>query len=250
MSSNISINDLRHTGNDIQRNIGIARGDYRDLSSINKFGFNESVGTAYETIWEGSTNYTYPATAGTIHLTADDTDDNGGTVKVQGLDENWDITEETLTIGGVEGQKQFRRVYRMELLTANTGTVNVDVINAIHTQADSTVSTVAYLAAGAGQTLMCVYTVPRNYRAYLTRVTATVEKKDRDSRLRLLAKQNTDSEIFNVKGQWTSAGDKINITYTVPLVFGEMTDIELRGKMSSTATAMGGEFDIILEKLT
>jgi hypothetical protein len=33
-------------------------------------------------------------------------------------------------------------------------------------------------------------------------------------------------------------------------VFGEMTDIELRGKMASVATAMGGEFDIILEKLT
>jgi hypothetical protein len=111
------------------------------------------------------------------------------------------------------------------------------------------VSTVAYLAAGAGQTLMCVYTVPRNYRAYLTRVTATVEVKDRGSRLRLLAKRNTDGEIFNVKGQWTSAGEKINITYTVPLVFGEKTDIELRGKMSSTATAMGGEFDIILEKI-
>ena len=160
MSSNISINDLRHTGNDIQRNIGIARGDYRDLSYINKFGFNESVGTAYETIWEGSTNYTYPATAGTIHLTADDSDDNGGTVKVQGLDENWDITEETLTIGGVEGQKQFRRVYRMEMLTANTGTVNVDVINAIHTQADSTVSTVAYLAAGAGPVSYTHLTLP------------------------------------------------------------------------------------------
>ena len=233
---------------DIQRNLLIARGDYRDLSYINKFGFNESVGTAYETIWEGSTNYTYPATAGTIHLTADDTDDNGGTVRVQGLDENWDITEETLTIGGVEGQKQFRRVYRMEMLTANTGTVNVDVINAIHTQADSTVSTVAYLSAGAGQTLMCVYTVPRNYRAYLTRVTSTVEVKDRASRLRLLAKRNTDTEIFNVKGQWTSSGEKININYTVPLVFGEKTDIELRGKMASVATAMGGEFDIILEK--
>jgi hypothetical protein len=136
----------------------------------------------------------------------------------------------------------------MEMLTANTGTVNVDTINAIHTQADSTDTTVAYLAAGAGQTLMCVYTVPRGYRAYLYRVTATVEVKDRNSRLRLLAKRNTDSEIFNVKGQWTSSGDKINIHYTVPLVFAEMTDIELRGKMGNVATAMGGEFDIILEK--
>ena len=245
-----SIRDLRHANNDIQRNIGIARGDYKDdLSSINKFGFNESVGTAYETIWEGSANYSYPATAGTVQLTADDSDDNGGTVKVQGLDANWDITQETLTIGGARSTQQFRRVYRMELLTANTGTVNVDTINAIHTQADSTDTTVAYLSAGAGQTLMCVYTVPRNYRAYLTRVTATVEVKDRASRLRLLAKRNTDTEIFNVKGQWTSSGEKININYTVPLVFGEMTDIELRGKMGSVATAMGGEFDLILEKI-
>ena len=246
----MTIYSKRHPAQRIQENIGIARGDFYDLSSINKFGFNESVGTAYETIWEGSTNYTYPATAGTVQLTADDSDDNGGTVKVQGLDANWDITEEILTIGGARGVKQFRRVYRMEMLTANTGTVNVDVINAIHTQADSTDTTVAYLSAGAGQTLMCVYTVPRNYRAYLTRVTATQEKNDKDSRLRLLAKRNTDSEIFNVKGQWTSSGDKINIEYTVPLVFGEKTDIELRGKVGSVATAMGGEFDIILEKLT
>jgi hypothetical protein len=165
------------------------------------------------------------------------------------LDANWDITGETLTIGGARGTQQFRRVYRMEMLTANTGTVNVDTITATHTQADSTDTIVAYLAAGAGQTLMCVYTVPRKYRAYLTRVTATVEVKDRNSRLRLLAKPNAESEIFNVKGQWTSSGDKININYTVPLVFGQMTDIELRGKMSTVATAMGGEFDIILEKI-
>ena len=242
--------DNTHSGSRVSPvNLHIARGDWNDLSYINKFGFNESVGTAYETIWEGSTNYTYPASAGTVQLTADDSDDNGGTVLVQGLDANWDITSETLTIGGDRGTQQFRRVYRMELLTANTGTVNVDTINAIHTQADSTDTTVAYLAAGAGQTLMCVYSVPRGYRAYLYKITATVEKKDRDSRLRLLAKRNTDSEIFNVKGQWTSAGDKININYTVPLMFDEMTDIELRGKMGTTATPMGGEFDIILEKL-
>ena len=229
--------------------LAIAKGFVHRFSHVNKFGFNESVGTAYETIWEGSTNYTYPASAGTVQLTADDSNDNGGTVRVQGLDANWDITEETLTIGGDRGTQQFRRVYRMELLTANTGTVNVDTITATHTQADSTDTTVAYLAAGAGQTLMCVYTVPRGYRAYLTRVTATVEVKDRNSRLRLLAKKNTDTEIFNVKGQWTSAGDKININYTVPLVFGEICDIELRGKMGTVATPMGGEFEIILEKL-
>ena len=76
-----------------------------------------------------------------------------------------------------------------------------------------------------------------------------MEVKDRNSRLRLLAKKNTDTEIFNVKGQWTSAGDKININYTVPLVFGEICDIELRGKMGTVATPMGGEFEIILEKL-
>jgi len=80
-----SIRDLRHANNDIYRNIGIARGEWADLTHINKFGYNAATSSAFETVWDGGATYSYPATAGTIQLVADDSQDNGSTVEVQGL---------------------------------------------------------------------------------------------------------------------------------------------------------------------
>ena len=42
-----------------EQNINIARGLIRGASHINKFGYNSSVGSNFETVWDGSNIYTY-----------------------------------------------------------------------------------------------------------------------------------------------------------------------------------------------
>ena len=89
------------------------------------------MGSSFETIWDGNNTYSYPSSAGTATATSSDTDDNTGTVEIQGLDSNYDLATETLTIGGSAGSTSFIRVFRAVMKTANTGTSNVGTISII-----------------------------------------------------------------------------------------------------------------------
>ena len=57
-------------------------------SGIQKFGYNASVGTSFETVWGNGTGlYQYPTSATTAVATSSNTAaDNGGTVHIFGLD--------------------------------------------------------------------------------------------------------------------------------------------------------------------
>ena len=111
-----SIRDLRHANNDIYRNIGIARGEWSDLYHVNKFGYNTATANSFETVWEGSNIYSYIDAA--INVTATSASggtDNGVVVLVEGLDDNYNIQEESLTLAGsgtATGTKTFKRIFR------------------------------------------------------------------------------------------------------------------------------------------
>lgn len=134
--------------------INVEKGLVEDFSAVNKFGYNSSVGGSYETIWDGNNTYTYASSAGTATITSTDTaSDNGGTVEIQGLDSNYDLATETLTIGGSAGTTSFIRVFRAVMKTATTGNANVGTLSVII----STV-TVAQIRPTYGQSLMAIYT--------------------------------------------------------------------------------------------
>ena len=80
--------------------LSVQKGLVQNYSGIQKFGLNTSVGSSFETIWDGDNVYTYPSSAGTATATSSNTgSDNDGTVEIQGLDSNYDLATETLTIG-------------------------------------------------------------------------------------------------------------------------------------------------------
>ena len=145
----------------------IARGLVKGVYSVNKFGYNSDVpSNAFETVWDGSNLYTYVSTPGVATVTSTDTtDDNGGTVQVFGLDNNYNLVDETLTIGGAAGSVTFKRVFRAVMLTATTGDTNEGTISVT---VDSIA--VAKISPGKGQTLMAIYTIPANKRGYLVQL--------------------------------------------------------------------------------
>ena len=142
--------------------LAVQRGDVNNFSGVQKFGYNSSVGTSFETIWDGGGDYTFITSSGTATATSSDTDDNTGTIQIFGLDSNYDLAEETLTIGGSAGSVSFIRVFRALMKTANTGNANVGTITITVSS-----TTVAQILPTYGQTLMEIYTVPRKYQAYL-----------------------------------------------------------------------------------
>ena len=154
--------------------IQVARGNITGVEHISKFGKNLDVdtGTTPEDMWTGAANPYVPPVAARIHLiTGDGNDTSAGTgartVKIYGLDSNWDKISETVTMNGATGvitTSSFLRIYRAHVVTAGSLETNSGLISAINLT-DASVS--AQIEAGDGQTFMAIMPIPANKRGYL-----------------------------------------------------------------------------------
>ena len=207
--------------NNAQFGLALQKGEINRFGGIHKFGLNTAVGTSFETIWDGNNTYTYPSSAGTATVTSSNTSaDNAGTVEVEGLDANYDVATETITIGGSAGSTSFIRVYRAVMKTANTGNANVgDITITVSSTA------VAKIQAGYGQSLMCVYTVPRNYIAYLMQIDIG-SSKDLENEIRFITKEISNGNVWNTRAFITTRGGFMEKNYVIPVKITEKTDIE------------------------
>jgi len=228
------------TGKTEDFNLQLARGHVSNHSSVHKFGWNPGVGTAFETIWDGSNVYTYH-NAGVATVISTNGVDSQGTVEIQGLDENFLLQTETVTVDGSASSTQFARVFRARLLTANTGTTNTAAINV---RVDNTTS--ALISAGAGQTLMSVYTVPANKTGYLKKIQFTSDKDGQPAVFRILTRDGSDSGPFRNSGQFGQMNGPTQYEYAVPLRFAANTDIQIQGKASASSPECGCVFDLVL----
>ena len=223
--------------------VSIQRGDVNNFQGIQKFGYNSSVGTSFETIWDGGGDYTFITSAGTATATSSDTSsDNTGTVEIQGLDSNYDLATETLTIGGSASTTSFIRVFRAKMVNANTGNANVGTITITVSSTN-----VAQIQPTYGQTLMCVYTIPRKYRGYLVQLDVG-SSKDLENEILLRIKEIDNGNAWNTRAFITTRGGFIEKNFHVPEIIEAKTDIELRAKASATSSISGG-FELILEKV-
>ena len=222
--------------------LAVQRGDVNNFSGVQKFGYNSSVGTSFETIWDGGGDYTFITSSGTATATSSDTDDNTGTIQIFGLDSNYDLVEETLTIGGSAGSVSFIRVFRALMKTANTGNANVGTITITVSS-----TTVAQILPTYGQTLMAIYTVPRKYQAYLVQLDVG-SSKDLENEIKFRIKQIDNGNVWNTRSFITARGGFTEKNYHVPEIILEKTDIEMRAKSSATSSISGG-FELILEKV-
>jgi len=218
-------------------NIPIAEGDVVGFSHINKFGYRDSIPNTFQTIWDGTTDYPYSAAAVVSAVSDTPATDDGGTVEVQGLDQNYNPVTETLTIGGPASTAQFVRVFRARMVTANTGLTNFDEIRIQNAGTDE-----AIIKAGAGQTLMALYTIPAGKTGYLLKVNGSIDANN-DALFRLYARPFGGA--FNVKGQFGVFASGFNYDYPVPLKFEEKTDIEVKA-LSQNNVGGGAIFDLIL----
>ena len=224
--------------------VSIQRGDVNNFQGIQKFGYNSSVGTSFETIWDAGGDYTFITSAGTATATSSNTGaDDNGTVEIQGLDSNYDLAEETITIGGSAGSTSFIRVFRAIMLTATTGNANVGTITITVSS-----TTVAQIQPTYGQTLMAVYTVPRNYQAYLVQLDVG-SSKDLENEIKFRIKQIDNGNTWNTRSFITTRGGFTEKNYHVPEIIVGKTDIEMRAKSSATSSVSGG-FELFLEKTT
>lgn len=228
----------------------VAQGNISGYSSVNKFGFNDQVPTDWEVIALGSANFTYPTSAGTVTVVSDDADDTSAgtgarTIKIQGLDGNYDFQEETITMNGttnVTSTNTFLRVNRMEVLTAGSSNGMEGTITATVGGNEQSRMEAEY----DNQTLQANYTIPAGKTGYLTRIQATSTKDNKAAFVGLFTREL--NSVFKIKQLFEIYRNNVVVDFTVPLVIPEKTDIELRGKNDASGqVSIGGTFDLILK---
>ena len=221
----------------------IQRGDVNNFQAIQKFGYNSSVGTSFETIWDGGGDYTFITSPSTATATSSDTgSDNNGTIEIVGLDSNYDLATETITIGGSASTTSFIRVFRARMINANTGNANVGTITITVSS-----TTVAQIQPTYGQTLMAIYTVPRFFQAYLVQLDVG-SSKDLENEIKFRIKELDNGNSWNTRSFITTRGGFTEKNFHVPEIIPAKTDIEMRAKSSATSSISGG-FELFLERI-
>jgi hypothetical protein len=253
--------------------LAIAEGDVTGKSFIHKFGeapdFDQTDGAV--TVWGGANDgllgggamtYTYSSTADIGLITSSNAGDTQ-TIEIQGLDSNFDLVTQTITLNGQTDVDisatgvDLIRAFRMK----NTGSTDLAGVVYLRTngsaQNGSGVPTVAntvraIINNGDNQTLMSIFTVPNATTGYMRDWYASTAGATRTSEYKLRLRARPVNGVFQIK-HVSSISDAGSSTYKhqyiEPEVFQAKTDIELTAEMLTTAATqadIAGGFDIVL----
>lgn len=225
--------------------LSIAQGEVNGHSSIHKFGAVPTMSNNNSgTVWDvNDTDYPWSSwdTPSTIQIPAVATDD-GLSITVEGLDENFEIQTATAVISSTVATPvvgTWSRVYRAYCTNASN-------VGAIPIQKGGV--TVANIIAGKAQTLMAVYTVPANTTGYLMKGTCTCGASadaTGDVYVRYEGQPNFRiGHSFEVSG----TGGEYTYEFSVPIRLPAKTDIDVRAAVRTNNARVTAAFDFILVK--
>lgn len=138
---------------------------------IQKFGYDIDLDTG-DDVWAGSAPYTgFLSAAVSIEAISGDANDHATTsptgartIRVEGLDSNWDFQSVDIEMAGLSASaattETFIRVTRAFVLTAGSSGHNE---GAITVRVASAGASLAVIPATFGQTVQAIYTVPRKH---------------------------------------------------------------------------------------
>jgi len=154
----------------------VARGQIQAHSVVTIAGYNSDVDTAWEMITPVG-NLSYPAAALQMTVSSADADDTSAgtgarTVLITGLDANYAVISETVTMNGqtaVTTTNSFLRINAMLVTTAGTSLANEGIIYIGTGTVTSGVPATIYnvIAAGFNNATSSQYTIPAGYTGYL-----------------------------------------------------------------------------------
>jgi hypothetical protein len=231
-----------------------------NLKGINKFGENENIDASgnFHDIWNCSltATYTFSSSAAINRISSNATADNGLNIEIEGLDANYNIVTQTVTLAGTAKASldtPLLRSYRMKNVasTTLTGTVwlyeNVAATSGVP---QTTTAIRAVIDGGQNQTEMAIYTVPAGFTAYMTNWHAGLSRnRDAVCDIHLLARE--EGSVFQLKHTAVRAknGTTDGQHFFKPYKrFPEKTDIVMRANSSVASTGVSAGFDIELRR--
>ncbi len=235
--------------------LAIPRGEFAGISSEFKFGYNDSVGTSFETVWTPGGLITYQGSAQQIKLSSGHANDDDGstgahTIQVYGVNSDWAFQNEIVALNGqtaVLTNEYYNRIFRMIVRSAGSALANVGVVYAglgsLTTGVPDTIC--AVVDSADNQTLMAAYTIPNSHRGYLTDVFATTQR-DANNSVTVKVFRRPFGEVFQIKDKFTLFRNSIDLAHQVPIEIPAKTDIEIRAKSSAGTPEVSAGFSIIL----
>jgi len=239
--------------------LAISRGHSQGYRSLYKFGYNPDVDTTEETVWGNAGDYIWLDSAVTMFVSSTSANDNGTgtgarTILIQGLDEDYNEIEETITLNGqtqVTTQLSYLRVYRafVTLAGSNEGTSGVIYIGSSGATGGVPNSSVYGSISVGNQTQIAAYTVPAGYTLYIDEInfTAAVSQAQKLVHCKFNSR-DYESNVFRTRFVQVIQSNQLIQSFKYPQGFTEKTDLECRVSTDTTNTAIGASFQGVLIK--
>jgi hypothetical protein len=225
----------------------VAQGLISGYTFDHRFGAVPSMSSGtIGTVWDiDDTIYPWDAlgSGSIVNIERNNAGDNGITVTVQGLDENYDFASEDIVITGTNqtGSQLFTRVNRAFITGATTNIANIDI-----EAGAAGGTTVARISADYGQTQMAVYTIPAGKTGYILHGTAT-GSSDTDAEGRMMVRYfGTNAFRIGHAFELQLRGGQYDYTFQTPIPIPEKTDIDVRATMRSNNKRITAAFDVLL----
>ena len=150
----------------------VAQGQVPGYSSFSVFGYNPDLDQTEESVWPDGGVVPHPTSESQLTIVSTDANDDGDpagtgarTVYIEGLDENYEIVSETITMNGTTGvttTNSYLYVNQFYVVTVGSGEANAGTITA---KVGATLYDI--IAVGYNNRTTAHYCVPAGYTAYL-----------------------------------------------------------------------------------
>lgn len=239
--------------------LAVSRGHSQGYRSLYKFGYNPDVDTTEETVWGNAGDYIWLDNAVTMFVSSTSANDSGTgigarTILIQGLDEDYNEIEETITLNGqtqVATQLSYLRVYRsfVTLAGSNEGTSGVIYIGSSGATGGVPNSSVYASISIGNQTQIAAYTVPAGHTLYIDEInfTAAVSQAQKLVHCKFNSRDH-GSNVFRTRFVQVIQSNQLIQSFKYPQGFVEKTDLECRVSTDTTNTAIGASFQGVLIK--
>lgn len=227
----------------------VSRGLIGGHSVVTVFGYNPDVDTTEESIWPDGGTVPHPTVASVLSIVSTDAaDDSAGTgartVYIEGLNGNYEIVHETVTLDGttpVFTVGTYLYVNQFYVATAGSGGANAGEITA-------KVSTTLYdlIAIGYNQRTTGHYCVPAGYTGYMTEGVITTGQASGSTSVTAFLKQHGPDGILRVGAVSTLNNGSVQYDFSPPYRIPEKNCIGASVIGSASNNSASSFFNIIL----
>ena len=223
-------------------------------------GYNAAAGTSDETVWDGSSLYTYPAAATVMKVSSSSANDTAAgtgarTVYVSGLDSAGAEAVEVVVLNGqtaVSTATVFYRIFSVLVLTAGSGATAAGTIYIGEGTVTAGVPATIYgqIVNDNNRTLMAMFTIPAGYTGYVTSAFASTGGNSGSADYTNISfASRTYGGVFAIGGRSTLQQGSVG---TTDIVYSNgipaWTDIEIRASGSAGTNRVSATFTILYIK--